>query len=319
MDQDSAWRSLIVPGPNLATAISDEISLATRSIEQCLRLIRRSDAMLLFSDYGGAHNHARYVVMSFLVTTPEGISVFLGRRRQLRDGPLGPQRRMAFKSLNDNVRLRSLPAFLDAADHLAGLLISFAVDKAAAHRLGEQYLHETAFGPLGAWAPRSFRKLTTIGHLAGIVVQGLRKDGQDLLWITDQDEIAPNHVKHAEATLVLGHLLSCYCTGSLGHFRFGTTASDPGDLHIEDLAAVPDLAAGVLCDLLSFLAPHPQAQTVQRVYVPTDGGVAAKTRRLAEWLSESPSPLAKVNIVVDERDGLCSVRHFTVVTDFPRL
>ncbi len=313
------WRGLAPTGPDLATAISDEIGAASISIERSIQLIRRSDAMLVFSDYGGAHKDARYEVMSFLVTTQEGISAFLDERRRLRDGPLGTRRRMAYKSLNDEVRLRSLPAFLEAADQLAGLLISFAVEKAAAHRLGEAHRPETAFGDLGPWASRSFRKLTTIGHLAGIVVQGLRNDGQSLLWITDEDEIAPNPVKHAEATRILGHLLNCYCTGPMGHFRFGTTAADPGDLHIEDLAAVPDLAAGCLSDVLSFLSPHPKSHTVQRLYVPTDGGVAAKARRVAEWLAESASPLDKVNIVVDERDGLCSVRHFTVVTDFSKL
>lgn len=226
---------------------------------------------------------------------------------------------MAYKSLNDNVRLMALPEFLAAADGVAGLLLSFAVDKAAAHRLGEPHRRETAFGEREPWASRSFRKLTTIGHLAGILVQGLRNDGQNLLWITDEDEIAPNPAKHAEATRVLGHLLTGYCTGPMGHFRFGTTASDPGDLHIEDLAAVPDLAAGCLSDVLSFLSPHPRSHTVQRLYVPSDGGVARKTRRVAEWLGGPSSPLVKINIVVDEHDGLCSVRHFTVVTDFPKL
>jgi hypothetical protein len=105
----------------------------------------------------------------------------------------------------------------------------------------------------------------------------------------------------------------------MGHFRFGTTASDPGDLHIEDLAAVPDLAAGCLSDVLSFLSPHPQSHTIERLYIPIDGGVAAKTRRVAEWLGGPSRPLVKMNIAVDEHDGLGSVRHFTVVTDFPKL
>jgi hypothetical protein len=183
--------------------------------------------MLVFSDYGGAHKDARYEVMSFLATTQEGISEFLDERRNLRDGPLGTRRRMAYKSLNDNVRRRTLPAFLDAADHIAGLLISLAVEKAAAQRLGEAHRNETASGDLGPWASRFFRKLITIVHLAGIVVQGLRNDGQSLLWVTDEDEIAPSPLKHAEATRVLGHLLNCYCTGPMGHFRFGTTDADP--------------------------------------------------------------------------------------------
>ena len=316
---EGLWRGLGRAEPDLDTVISDEIRAASLSIEQCLEPIRRSDSMLMFSDYGGVHKEAQFQVMSYLVTTQEGIAAFLRERERLRAGSLGTERRMAYKSLNDSVRVASLPAFLQACDHLAGVLINFAIDKAAVSRFGETRHSGTAIGELGPWAPKSFRKLTTIGHLAGILVQGLRSDGQSLLWITDDDEIAPNPVKHAEATRVLGHLLNCYCSGPMGHFRFGTTSSDPGDLHIEDLASAPDLAAGCLNDVLTFLAPHPKSQSVQRLFVPTTGGVAPKVRIVAEWLAGLPGTLAKVNIVVDERDGLCSVRRFSVVTDFPQL
>jgi hypothetical protein len=217
------------------------------------------------------------------------------------------------------VRLNCLPAYLDVADHLAGLLISFCIDKNAAHRLSEEYRSDTAFGELGPWAPRAFRKLTLIGHLAGILVQGVRRDGQDIVWITDEDEIAPNPQKHAEATQIFGHLISSYSTGPMGHFRFGTTSSDPGDLHIEDLASLPDLAAGCLSELLTFVYPHPDSPSVERLFVPTAGGIPAKARTIATWLARSASPLTKLNVVVDESAGLCSVRRFSVVTSLEEL
>ncbi|MCV7079582.1 hypothetical protein [Mycobacterium szulgai] len=226
---------------------------------------------------------------------------------------------MSYKRLNDKVRLKSLPNYLEAADQLEGLLINFAVDKNATHRLSEEPWTETAFGRIGLWAPRAFRKLTVIGHLAGILVEGVRADGQNLLWITDEDDIAPNPDKHAEATRLLAHYISSYCTGPLGHFRFGTTASDPGDLHIEDLAAVPDLAAGGLNDILTEVFPHPQSQSVERLFVPVGVQTPAKVGLVAGWLARVASPLAKINIVVDERAGLCSVRRFAVVTNLTEL
>ena len=39
----------------------------------------------------------------------------------------------------------------------------------------------------------------------------------------------------------------------MGHFRFATTASDMGGLLIEDLAAVPDLAAASFNEVLARL------------------------------------------------------------------
>jgi hypothetical protein len=182
-----AWGGLGRTTPGLASVSSDEIGAATHSIEHHLAPLSRSETLLLFSDYGGAHKQARFEVMSYLVTTHEAIAAFLGQRDRLRAGPLGTTRRMAYKSLNDKIRLSSLPAFLQACDHLGSLLINFAIDKAAVSRLGETRQGHTAFGELGPWASKSFRRVTTVGHLAGILVQGLRSDGQNLVWITDED------------------------------------------------------------------------------------------------------------------------------------
>lgn len=317
--RDDKWRELSGDEYGLAAAISGRISEAGSSIAQCVRAVRSSPALIMFSDYGGAHKDARFEVMSFLVTTPRGASPFLAERQRLRQGQLGTQRRMSYKALGDKLRLKCLPAYLDAADHLTGLLVSFCIDKNAKNRLCEMYKPETSIGQLSPWSPRAFRKLTTIGHLAGILVQGLRTDGQDVVWITDEDEIAPNPDKHAEATQIFGHLLSSYCTGPMGKFRFGTTAADPGDLHIEDLASLPDLAAGCLNELLTYMYPHPDSPTVERLYVPIDGGTPAKARTIAAWLAESASPLAKLNIVVDESADLCSIRRFSVVTNLEKL
>jgi hypothetical protein len=303
--RDDTWRALGRTEYDLATAISDRISEAGSSIADCVQSLRASPALIMLSDYVGVHKDARFEVMSFLVTTPSG-STFWAERQRVRQGQMGPERRMSYKALGDKVRLKCLPAYLDVADRVTGLLISFCIDKNAANRLSEEYRSETAFGKLAPWAPRAFRKLTTIGHLAGIVVQGLRGDGQDLIWITDEDEIAPNPDKHAETTLIFSHLLSSYCTGPMGHFRFGTTASDPGDLHIEDLASVPDLAAGCLNELLTYMYPHPESRSVDRLFVPAGGRTPAKVRLVAAWLAGSASPLTKLNVVLDESAGLCS-------------
>jgi hypothetical protein len=280
-----------------------------------LSALRASPTLLMFSDYGGAHKSARYEVLSYLVTTPAGVASFEHSRVELRQTGLGSQRRMSYKALNDNMRLRLLPAYLAAADLLKGVLLNFAVDKNALPRLTETYQVQTAFGILSPWAHRSFGKLSRVGHLGAIVVEGARGDDQDLVWITDEDEIAPNPDKHTEATKVIGHLLCSYLTADMRHLRFGTTASDTGDLLIEDLTAVPDLAAAGLNEVLTQLAPHPDSSSVERLFLPPNGPAPAKVLDIATWLGRSSSVLTKVNIVVDEGPGGCAVRHFTVVTD----
>jgi len=139
------WRVISRPELGLATVISEAICDSPALDESSIRSLRNSPLLLMFSDYGGAHKGARYEVSSYLVTTVVGFSGFDIRRRQLREAGLS-RRRMSYKALNDIVRLRSLPGYLEATDQLAGVLISFAVDKRAAHRLTEDYHSERAFG-----------------------------------------------------------------------------------------------------------------------------------------------------------------------------
>lgn len=265
---EPSWRSLSRPELGLADLISDHLYLSNLITSACLRSLQSDPTLLLFSDYGGSHKGARFEVLSFLVLALDGTEGFDGMRRRLRKGTLGHERRMSYKTLNDRMRMRSLQAFLDTLDQLEGLLVNFALDKRAIGRLSEEYAPDVTPEHLSKWASRPFRKLTQIGHLAAILIEGVRSDHQNLVWMSDEDEIAPNELKHAEATRILGHLLSHYCSGPMGHFRFGTTASDTGDRLIEDLAAAPDLAAGCIGEVLSLLAPHPQSSSVECLLLP---------------------------------------------------
>ena len=313
------WRNLSRPELGLADLISDHISSSRSITNNCLRSLQSAPTLLLFSDYGGAHKDARYEVLSILVSTLDGIQGFNSERRRLREGPLGPERRMSYEALNDRVRMRSLPDYLDALDQLEGLLINFALDKHATGRLSEDYIADTASGHLSKWASRSFRKLTRVGNLAAILIEGVRCDHQNIVWISDEDEIAPNEPKHIEATRVLGHFLSHYCSGPMGHFRFGTTASDTGNRLIEDLAATPDLAAGCIGEVLSLLAPHPQSSSVERLFLPPGTDLPDKVVGIATWLAGSTTALKKLNLVVDEVGEGCSIRNFEIVTSLADL
>lgn len=313
------WRVVTtLEEPNLAQVIGERIAADWTAQADTLQALRASTTLLVFSDYSGTHKGAPFDVYTFLVTTPVSLAPFLASAKQLRVGALGASRRMSYKSLGDTVRARALNEFLAAANQTRGLVLSFAIDKHSAHRLSEEYQPTTAFGSVNAWSPRGFRKLTTIGNLAGILLEGVRGELQNLMWVTDADDIAPNEPKHAEATRVIGHCLAVYLTGQMGHLRFGTSDSDPGDLSIEDTLAVPDLAAGCLGEVLAYLHPNPESSSFERLFFPQSGHPTAKVGQLVKWLADDRAPLQKVNVIVDEGPGGCSVRTLTLVTDFER-
>lgn len=313
------WRRISRPDFGISSIISDSISGSRTLTADTIHSFRTSPTLLIFSDYGGEHKGARYEVYSYLITTPAALSIFNTLRVQLRNGALGTGRRMAYKALNDNIRLRSLANYLRIADHLTGAVISFAIDKKAVHRLSDEYQPETAFGALSTWAQKSFSKLTRVAHLAAIVIEGLRADGQHLIWITDEDEIVANRIKHGEATRLIGHFLNCYCTADIGHVRFGTTASDTGDLLIEDLTSIPDLAAGSLNDIMSLTGIRSEHRVPEKLFIAANGLPPLKIQQIAGWLSDSSGALKKTNVVIDEGPDGCWVRRISVETQLPPL
>jgi hypothetical protein len=117
------------------------------------------------------------------------------RRRHLPDG-----RRMSFKSLNDRLRVAALPEFLSAANLIPGLLLVVLFDK----RIGtifapddETQNAESALGQqLSQWPARTQEKLLRICHIAALMVASLSRELQNILWVTDQDDIAANVERH---------------------------------------------------------------------------------------------------------------------------
>ncbi len=77
---------------------------------------------------------------------------------------------------------------------------------------------------------------------------------QNIFWVTDEDEIAPNVPRLKELTHIFAHVLSGMLSHDVGHIRVGTTGTTAGDdLCIEDYAAIADLIAGSVND---YMASH---------------------------------------------------------------
>ena len=82
----------------------------------------------------------------------------------------------------------------------------------------------------------------------------------------------------------------------------GTTQNNPGDLTVEDLASIPDLAAGGLCDALTAEGVLPQEDAKE------------KARPVVGWLCNRQAALAKVNLVIrNSPDGRVLIQLLTPI------
>ncbi len=296
-----AWRPLDRPELGALDSISRMIHAEEWRDPDLLTSVRLGPTLVVASDYGGEHRSSNYLSLSYLVADSRFLWLWDEIRSEVRRSILKDSRRMAYKSLGDRRRARALPPFLKAADPIPGLLATFLIDK----RVQTLFQHDSGDGRLGRpivergnWRPGSFEKLLRVAHLGAMLVSGLCAPGQNLIWFTDQDEIVSNVGKHREATAVIGNCLNHLVSHGMGHFRLATTQSDTGRRDLEDLVALPDLAAGALAEVASFMARRGSFPPRGHMRKPGDG-MASKAEAILGWLAERRHALKRLTFCVE--------------------
>lgn len=244
----SGWKN---PGPNvtgLPRTVSSLIYQAWLEDPHTLPELRAARDLVLVSDYGGEHKEADYLTYAFLLTDLEQVRQWNATSQAVRRHFLSDGRRMAYKRLGEGQRRAALGPFLDVSDRLPGLLLVLAIARAVDRRV--RRVEAWPVPDYEGWSRNGFEKAHLIVNLASVLVAGLSTRGQNIIWITDQDAIAPNPPRLTDLTRMFGHICSHYLSHDLGHMRIGTTAVDDGTRSVEDLVALPDLAAGATAETL---------------------------------------------------------------------
>lgn len=214
------------------------------SFEKCKSLI-------IGSDYSGDSKEDPYRVYSFLLVGEAAWREWEERRLLLRKKLMPDNRRMSYKKLGDRYRREFLKPILDTANELDGLLFSLVVNKAVPSLFGPQGTYAQAnpdFVQFQTWNRDTIEKAFTLLHLVGFLLAGLGKEGQNIMWFTDQDRVAANPAMLSLFTKAFSWISAIYLDFDLGHFRCGTTACDDGSRSIEDFVAIPDLISGALSE-----------------------------------------------------------------------
>jgi hypothetical protein len=321
MSEYVVWQRLARPEFGLLNSISECIAGEEWLKRDRFTSVRRGQTILLTSDYGGAHKESLYETISFLVIDLQYAWLWDELRVALRKKFLRDNRRMGYKSLNDQRRRDALVPFLRAANTLPGLLVTFVLDNQATFLLSDDPpdKSDSAVGMLSGWSKSSFRKLTRVGHLAALLVAGMSAPKQNVIWISDDDELAPNVEKIREATRVFGHLLNHTLNHDLSHIRFGTTSfTDGGQRQVEDAVALPDLAAGAIAEIFSGVHRNVGSlANTGKLLLPPFQQASVKSRTIAHWLADSNHPLKKLIVLVTSDAQGSSVRVMELFPEGP--
>jgi hypothetical protein len=292
------WTRLDRPRFGLANSISEMIAAMEWREPDSIADVRDSRELLIACDFGGSHKGAKYEAFAFLVGAITGSAAWMKERQRVRQSFLSDGRRMAYKNLNDKKRQQALLPFLEAANMYPGNLFVFLISKEI-HQLfdnpGDQKLFPELIEAIQTWRPKPFRRLLLTATLGSILVSCLSSPLQDILWLTDQDEIAPNPNQHDHAGHVIHHCISTYAPANSGVLAFLTTEANIDNCMTEDVVAIPDLAAGSLVDALSYNSNLLSTG----LWLPADDDLPPKSKLILWWLADRQQRLRRCVVVAD--------------------
>lgn len=278
------WSKLNRPELGAAEAISNAIGDGADASPEVIAKLRAAGRLLAFSDTGGDHDAATHRAHSFLIVTPGSVARWIDVWKPSRARLLGDRRRMSYTRLGDRRRRAALAPFLDGTAALEGFIVTVLIDKSL-----QVFEREPVPIEFARWKRGSFTRLLAQTHLISILLSGLTAAGADVLWISDEDEIASNEQRMWEVCDAVGRIGSHYLSHNLGHFRFATAKSDDGSRQLEDLLAIADLSAGCLSDLKSSYR-RIGAELSTALILPPPATLSTKTRLLLNWVVTPRGP-----------------------------
>jgi len=265
--------------------------------------VRSGTELVIASDYAG--DKQAYQSLSFLLLSLPGNEKWDSARADFRSKWLTDGRGIAYKGLDPNsFELDALPAFLNAADSIDGISITFLLNKNIRSVIAndertylKNCLQENCLQDFTGWKDKPFEKLFRVAQFVGFLVAGLSRVGQNIWWLTDEDEIVANEQRLQAAMKFLAGASTRFVTHCLGSLRCMTDACDGGTGFAKDLTSIPDLVAGALAEAWNKSA-HDGTLPKSGQSSMLSPNVAPKALRILSWLSQKDTSLKKLVCVV---------------------
>lgn len=245
------------------------------------------DEITVAADYSGLNSIERKWILSFLIISNASVFQWESDRQKVRDAFLMDGRRMSYKSLGDSRRKRALVPFLKAADSLHGNLVTFVLPQTTKESILGDFYDSIRFPELivsqHTWSNDVFIKLSLVATFGSLLIGALSDPTQNILFLTDQDEIAQNDTQINHAGHVICRHLAFYAPRHFGAFTFATTEIRGPNQRWEDLASLPDLACGAITKVVELQRKSNVAQS-SRIIRPIIETVNHKSGTILSWL-----------------------------------
>ncbi len=264
--------------------------------------------LLLGSDYGGSHRASRFRTYGFLVADADASPEWPTRCSRVREAFLSDGRRMSFKNLNDSRRRKALVPFLEASESFEGQVIVVAVTKELTYLTtngNSLEIWKSLHGARAKWDPRSFEEMSRTAHFVSLFLLAWSSPHMHVSWITDDDDIVANSDRLEDAHQFAAQICGMYVPHQLGEFMMNTPAVAVQEPFFEDFLAIPDLAAGMVGEVLGVesLEGGIRSSGEQR-----QKPLSQKSEIIADWFWHRGGALRKQCILVNRvAKGMFSV------------
>lgn len=259
-----------------------------------------SDNLAIASDYGGTNSRFDYETLSFVICDLGAAGPWITAKDKLRKTHLPDNRRIAFKKMNDQHCRDALCPFLSIADRLPGVCATFAIDKD--RRVGELFsgfregIAQEIPDTRAAWHPIAFERLMRICGFCGLFLSLLTKPKQNVIWVSDDDEMMQSPLQRRLIRDVFAKVVSLYLPIPLGKLQILTTSMGDETQDLEDLAAIADLVAGATADSLTDHKKSGALDSKRSRAFSND--VESKTEIICRWLAHSQTSLLKLTCLL---------------------
>ncbi len=206
---------------------------------------------------------------------------------------------MSFKNLNDIYRRRALIPFLEAAESLSGHVVAVAVSKELKQLSTQRSamgIWKRLHGVHAGWDAKAFEEMARVAHFFSLFLSVWSSPGMNISWMTDEDDIVANAGRLEDAHQFAARLSGIYVPHSLGEFMMNTPAVIADESAFEDFLAIPDLAAGMLGEVLSI---NSSDEAIRRPGMHGQKPLTQKSDTIADWFWHSTGTLKKTCILID--------------------
>ena len=263
--------------------------------------------IIIASDSSGLHRASPFEVLGLVVIDFDASLKWDASRQILRKHVLKDSRRMSLKKLDEPMRRNALIPFLRSADDIQGMCLCVGIHKGITTLGGppelRQQLTQTQILK-ASWSQASFDRMSRTAHFISLIMAGLLSEGQNITWISDEDEMFESPNKSEDTRRLISTFSSIYVKWKPGRLGIGTTKLDEGDRFEEDMSAIADLSAGAFCEFLAMLHEQTGGQVSAATDETSNGALSGKADFLLSWLFDNSHSLKRVSLVFHRRsDG----------------